>query len=135
MSAESDFAERIVLTKIVVPETFAGIQLVVERGESEIRFCGGFAELPRSNTLTGKVAALPGFEAVAKVAFPPLIALIEVPDFYFVGFRVLAKPVAKGEVPVKAHEFAKVNIGDSRITSNDKHILVIICCRSLTEVC
>jgi hypothetical protein len=78
---------------------------------------------------------LPGFEAIAKVAFPPLVGLIQVADFHFVGVWVLRKPVAKRKVPVKAHEFAKVNIGDSRITSNDKHILVIICGRSLTKVC
>ena len=89
----------------------------------------------RAAVLTGEIAALPGFEAVAEVAFPPLIGLVQVADFYFVGFRVLGKPVAKGEVPVKTHEFAKINIGDSRITSNDEHVLVIICGRSLTKVC
>jgi hypothetical protein len=43
---------------------------------------------------------LPGFEAVAKVAFPPLIGLVEVTDLHFVGFRMLGKPVLKSEVAV-----------------------------------
>jgi hypothetical protein len=56
-------------------------------------------------TLTGKVAALPGFEAVAKVTLPPLIRLVQMTDFHFVGFRVLGEPVAKSEVSIETHEF------------------------------
>jgi hypothetical protein len=80
----------------------------------------------RAAVLTREIAALPGFEAIAKVAFPPLVALIQVPDFYFVGFRVLGKPVAKCEVSVKTHEFAKINIGNTGIASYDEHVLVVI---------
>ena len=58
--------------------------------------------------LTGKVAALPRIEAVAKVALPPLVGLVEMPDFYFVGFQVSRKPVAKCEVSIQTHEFAKI---------------------------
>src|SRR6266536_1707645 len=89
----------------------------------------------RKKRLSDKVAALPGFEAITKVALPPLISLVQMTDLYFVGLGVLRKPIAKGEVPVKTHEFAKINIRDTRITSNDKHVLVIIRGRSLTEVC
>ncbi len=39
-------------------------------------------------------------------------------DLYFVGSRMLRKPVGEGEVPVKAHELAKINVGDARVTSN-----------------
>src|SRR6266550_6685569 len=78
----------------------------------------GLAELapPFCGSLTGKVAALPGFEAVAKVAFPPLIGLVQVAHLYFVGFRVLSKPVAKSEVAVQTHEFPKINVGNTRVT-------------------
>jgi hypothetical protein len=85
--------------------------------------------------LTNEVAALSGFETVAKVAFPPLIGLIEMTDLYFVGLRMLRKSVAKGEVAVKTHELAKINIGDSRVTPNDEHILVIIGSGGLTKIC
>jgi hypothetical protein len=68
--------------------------------------------------LTGEVAALPGFEAIAKIAFPPLIGLVERTDLYYVGSRMLHKPVGEGEVPVKPHELAKINVGDARVTSN-----------------
>ena len=67
--------------------------------------------------LTGKVAALPGFKAVAKVPLPPLIGLVEMSDLHFVGARVLRKPVAKREVPVEAHKFAKINIGDTWVAA------------------
>ena len=50
----------------------------------------------RAAVLTGEIAALPGFEAVAEVAFPPLIGLVQVTDLHFVGAWVLRKQVAKG---------------------------------------
>jgi hypothetical protein len=42
------------------------------------RMHAGLAELapPFCGSLTGKVAALPGFEAVAKIALPPLIVAL-----------------------------------------------------------
>ena len=86
-------------------------------------------------TLAGKVAALPGFEAVAKVAFPPFIGLVQVPDFYFVGSWVLGKPVAKSEVAVETHEFAEINIGNARVAANDEHVLIVIRGRGFTKVC
>jgi hypothetical protein len=97
----------------------------------------GLAELspPFCGSLTGKVDALPGFEAVAEVALPPLVGLIEMTDLYLVGFRVLGKPVAKSEVAIETHEFPKINVGNTRVTSNDQHVLVIIGSRSLTKVC
>ena len=73
--------------------------------------------------LTGEVAALPGFEAIAKVAFPPLIGLLEMADLYYVGSRMTRKPVGEGEVPVKAHELAKINVGAARVTSNARTTL------------
>src|SRR5438874_690064 len=85
--------------------------------------------------LARKVAALPGVEAVAEVTFPPLIGLVEMTDLYFVGLRMLGKPVAKSEVAVEPHEFAKINIGDARVAPNDQHVLVIICSRRFTKVC
>jgi len=85
--------------------------------------------------LIGKVAALPGFEAIAKVAFPPPIGLVEVTHFHLIGLRMLRKPVPKSEMAVKAHELAKINVGDSRVTSNDQHVLVIIRSGSFTKVC
>ena len=86
-------------------------------------------------TLAGKVAALPGFEAVAKVALPPLIGLVEMTDLHFVGSRVLRKPVAKCEVAIETHELSKINVGDARVTSNDQHVLVVIRGRGFTKVC
>src|SRR6266481_4745599 len=76
-------------------------------------------------TLTGEVAALPGFEAVAKVALPPLIGLIEMSDLHFVGSRMLRKPAAKCEVAVETHKFAEINIGNTRVTPNDEHVLIV----------
>ena len=73
---------------------------------------------------------LPGFEAVAEVVFPPLIGLVEVTDLYFVGFRVLRKPVAKSEVAIETHELPKINVGDTRVTSNESD-LEIPCCGEL----
>ena len=72
---------------------------------------------------------LPGFEAVAEV-FPPLIGLVEVTNLYFVGFRVLRKPVAKSEVAIETHELPKINVGDTRVTSNESD-LEIPCCGEL----
>ena len=89
----------------------------------------------RVRDLARKVDALPGFEAVTKVAFPPLIGLVQVAHLHFVGFRVLGKPVAKSEVAIETHEFPKINVGDARVTSNDEHVLVIIGSGSLTKVC
>src|SRR5205823_7703083 len=40
--------------------------------------------------------------------------------FYFVGFRMLCKPVAKSEVAIETHKFSKINIGNTRVASNDK---------------
>src|SRR5436190_6489047 len=77
-------------------------------------------------TLIGEIAALPGFKAVTEVTFPPLIGLVEMTHFYFVGFRMLCKPVAKSEVAIETHELAKINIGNARVASNDKHVLVVI---------
>ena len=85
-------------------------------------------------TLAGKVTALPGFEAVAKVAFPPLVSLVEVTHLHFVGFRVLREPVTKSEVAIETHELPKINVGDTRVTSNDQHVLVIIRSRGFTKV-
>src|ERR1041385_1874493 len=73
-----------------------------------------------SGQLRGEITALPGFETVAEVTLAPLIALIQVPDFYFVGVGVLCKPVAKCEMAVQTHEFAQIDIGDPRIASNDR---------------
>src|SRR2546423_7597683 len=102
-----------------------------------MRTQAGLAELgpPLYGTLTGKIATLPRFKAVAEVAFPPLIGLVQVAHSYFIGFRVLRKPVAKSEVAIETHELPKINVGDARVTSDDQHVLVIICSRSLTKVC
>jgi hypothetical protein len=35
----------------------------------------------------------------------------------------------------KPHEFAKVDIGNTGVASNDEHVLVIICSGGFTEVC
>ena len=104
---------------------------------SHSRTHAGLAELapPFCGSLTGKVAALPGFEAIAEVTFPPLIGLVEMTHLHFVGFRMLCKPVAKSEVAIETHEFPKINVGNTRVTSNDQHVLVIIGSRRLTKVC
>src|SRR4029077_9462829 len=86
-------------------------------------------------TLTGKITSLPGFEAVTKVALPPLIGLIEMSDLHFVGSRMLRKPVAKCEVAVETHELAKINIGNARVAANDEHVLVVIRGGGFTKVC
>src|SRR5438132_1412621 len=75
---------------------------------------------------SSKVAALPGFEAIAEVTFPPLIGLVEMTHLHFVGFRMLCKPVAKSEVAIETHEFSQINVGNTRVASNDQHVLVVI---------
>src|SRR4029077_5365589 len=85
--------------------------------------------------LTRKIAALPGFEAIAKVALPPLIGFVQMTNLYFVGVWMLGEPVAKCEVSIQTHEFAKINVGNTRVSSNDEHVLVIVRGRSTTEVC
>src|SRR5207302_10180509 len=80
----------------------------------------------RYSSLTGKVAALLGFKSITDVSFPPLICLVEMTHLYFVGFRMLCKPVAKSEVAIETHEFSKINIGNTRVASNDEHVLVVI---------
>src|SRR2546430_15929492 len=72
--------------------------------------------------LTGKVAALPGFKAITEVTFPPLIGLVEMTHLYFVGFRMLCKPVAKSEVAIETHEFSKINIGNTRVRSEERRV-------------
>lgn len=88
-----------------------------------------------SATLTGKIAALPGFEGVAKVTLPPLVALVEVTDLHFVGARMLREPITKSEVAIETHKFAEINIGNTRVTPNDEHVLIVIRGRGFTKVC
>src|SRR5437762_12758589 len=87
----------------------------------------GSATLQRipSAQLTDKITALAGFERVAEVALPPLIALVQMTDLYFVGFRMLREPVAKAEVSIHSHEIAELNIGITRVTSDDEHVRVV----------
>src|SRR5262249_14013989 len=89
----------------------------------------------RKKRLSNKVATLPGFEGVAKVALPPLISFIQVVDLYLVSVGVLRKPVAKCEVAVKAHKFAEINIGNPRVASNDEHVLVVIRGGRFAKIC
>ena len=47
---------------------------------------------------------------------------------------MLREPVAKREVPIQTHEFAKVNIGNARVTPDDDHVLIIVRSGSFTKV-
>src|SRR5262249_22076001 len=84
--------------------------------------------------LARKVTALSGFEIVVKIPLPPLIGLIKVADFHFLGIWVLCKPVPKCKMAIEAHEFAKIDVGNTQIASNDQHILVVIRGRSFAEI-
>src|SRR5689334_9976116 len=80
----------------------------------------------RSQFLTREIAALSGFKAIAKVPLPPLVRLVEMTHLHFVGVRMLCEPIAKSKVAIETHEFAEINIGDTLITTNDQHVLVVI---------
>src|SRR4051794_36174782 len=97
-----------------------------QRRHSNCSCRGSQSSPPTCARVICEVAALPGFEAVTKVVFPPLIGFIQMTHLYFVGFGVLREPVAKSEVAIETHELAKINIGNARISSNNQHVLVVI---------